>query len=363
MKGNVFGFMALALFVAACTTFQPKISMADELDLAIREASDYLNKNVPSGSKLVILNIKSDYPPLSEYIIDVLTGNMVNDRIFTVVDRAHLALIQQEMDFQLSGEVSDESAQSIGQKLGAQTIVSGSIRPFGDLWRLTVRALGVESATVQGLFNRNIPNGTSMAALTSGGTAPAAASGAASGGGTPKARQAAAPAAPATVYKIGDIGPAGGIIFYDLGFYMDGWRYMEAAPQDFPTRVKWTSTGIGTFSTETGVGAGRQNSSYLVSFLNSNGETLRAAQVVNVPKYGGYEDWFLPSKDELSLMYENLKKQRIGSFSNNVYWSSSGGIRSGLDWNLVAWQMNFADGAQTRANGAADALVRAARRF
>jgi hypothetical protein len=191
MKRNVFGFMALALFIAACTTAQPKISMADELDLVIREASDYLNKNVPSGSKLVILNIKSDYPPLSEYIIDVLTGNVVNDRIFTVVDRANLTLIQQELDFQFSGEVSDESAQSIGQKLGAQTIVSGSITPFGNLWRLTIRALGVEGATVQGLFNKNIPNGASMAALTSGGAVTVAASGAVSGGGAVGARQAA----------------------------------------------------------------------------------------------------------------------------------------------------------------------------
>jgi hypothetical protein len=120
-------------------------------------------------------SIKSNYPPLSEYIIDVLTGNVVNDRIFTVVDRANLEQIQQEMEFQLSGEVSDESAQSIGQKLGDQTIVTGSITPFGNLWRLTIRALGVEGATVQGLFNLNISNGTSIAALASGGYVAAAA--------------------------------------------------------------------------------------------------------------------------------------------------------------------------------------------
>jgi len=29
----------------------------DELDIAIRDASDYLNKNIPKGSKIVILNI------------------------------------------------------------------------------------------------------------------------------------------------------------------------------------------------------------------------------------------------------------------------------------------------------------------
>ena len=33
-------------------------------------------------------------------------------------------------------------------------------------------------------------------------------------------------------YKVGDEGPAGGIIFYDKGEYSDGWRYLEAAPAD-----------------------------------------------------------------------------------------------------------------------------------
>ena len=31
-------------------------------------------------------------------------------------------------------------------------------------------------------------------------------------------------------YKIGDVGPAGGYIFFDKGYYSDGWRYLEAAP-------------------------------------------------------------------------------------------------------------------------------------
>jgi hypothetical protein len=90
---------------------------------------------------------------------------------------------------------------------------------------------------------------------------------------------------------------------------------------------------------------------------------MRAAQVVSVPEYGGYGDWFLPSKDELNLMYENLKKQRIGGFSNNVYWSSSGGLRNGLDWNLVAWQTDFSNGTQNRVSCSAEGLVRAIRRF
>jgi hypothetical protein len=36
-----------------------------------------------------------------------------------------------------------------------------------------------------------------------------------------------------------------------------------------------------------------------------------------------HKDWFLPSKDELKLIYENLYLQSIGGFSNSKYWTSS----------------------------------------
>jgi hypothetical protein len=137
----------------------------EQLDAAVREASDYLNKNLKAGNKLVILNIKSDFPALSEYIIDELIANTINDRVFTIVDRQQLDAIRNELNFQMSGEVDDNSAQKAGQMLGAQTIISGGVTKFGDIYRLRVRALGVESAQIEGQFNRNIPSGQTIEAL------------------------------------------------------------------------------------------------------------------------------------------------------------------------------------------------------
>jgi len=126
-----------------------------ELDAAIREASDYLNKNIPQGSMIVILNIQSVSEALSDYVIDEFIANAVNDQVFTAVDRQQLDLIRAEHEFQMSGSVNEKLAVSIGKILSAQTIVSGRVRKMGDRYRMTIRALNVETAQVQGQFNRN----------------------------------------------------------------------------------------------------------------------------------------------------------------------------------------------------------------
>jgi hypothetical protein len=103
-----------------------------KLDEAVRGSAAYLVEQLTPGTKVAILNFSAE-PAVSNYVIEELTVFLVNDRKLIVVDRSELELLQREMDFQLSGEVSDESAQSIGQRLGAQTIISGSLSPLGTM--------------------------------------------------------------------------------------------------------------------------------------------------------------------------------------------------------------------------------------
>ncbi|RKS00627.1 MULTISPECIES: DUF1566 domain-containing protein [unclassified Flavobacterium] len=37
----------------------------------------------------------------------------------------------------------------------------------------------------------------------------------------------------------------------------------------------------------------------------------------------GKKDWFLPSENELALLYTNLHQQNPGNFTNVVYWDST----------------------------------------
>jgi hypothetical protein len=162
MKKTLLGFTLIILLFSGCAGNASVSNGPDELDMAIRDASDYLNDNIPAGNMVVILNMQSSSRALSDYIIDELIANAVNDKVFTVVDRQQLDLIRAEQNLQLSGEVDDNLAVSIGKFFGAQTIVSGAITVLGDRYRLSIRALNVETALVQGQYNRNIAAGRTI---------------------------------------------------------------------------------------------------------------------------------------------------------------------------------------------------------
>ena len=113
---------------------------------------------------------------------------------------------------------------------------------------------------------------------------------------------AVAPAEAAKTYKIGGVGPAGGIIFS-----VESGIYLEAAPEDIG-EFKWDK-------------ARAEATRYTAT---RNGTT--------------YNDWRLPSKSELNAMYKN--RNLIKGFSTGGYWSSS---EYGAD---IAWAQGFDTGFQ-----------------
>jgi len=152
----------IVLFIPVFASAQSAVT----IDTALKQSSAYLNGRLQKGTKVVVLNFTSDWPKLSDYIIEELIGYIVNDGTLTVVDRANLETVRKELNFQLSGEVNDKTAQQIGKMLGAQTIVSGGITAIGSTYRLRVRAISVQTAEVLGMQNVDVVHDSRVAALT-----------------------------------------------------------------------------------------------------------------------------------------------------------------------------------------------------
>ncbi len=126
------------------------------------------------------------------------------------------------------------------------------------------------------------------------------------------------------LYNLRERGPAGGWIFYiNPNYRQDGWRYLEAAPDDQSSAAPWTLTASSwTLASGTAVGTGRSNTTAIVNSSSGGAGTYAANLCYNLDS-GGYNDWFLPSSDELDLMYTNLKATyNLANFAPAVYWSS-----------------------------------------
>jgi hypothetical protein len=145
-------------------------------------------------------------------------------------------------------------------------------------------------------------------------------------------------------YSLGDTGPRGGKIFYNID--AGGWKYLEAALGDnSPTGgAPWGLDGTNVTTTNNGIGEGPANTQSMISAGAAAGSAARIFA----------SDWFLPSKDELNQLYVN--RAAVG-ISSGVYWSSS------QDDADNAYTQDFSDGTQASASKNALHSVRAVRRF
>ena len=139
--------------------------------------------------------------------------------------------------------------------------------------------------------------------------------------------------APAWVhfYLLGDTGPAGGKVFYVTDAGLHG---LEAAPADQSSGVPWGCYGTTIAGADgNAVGTGAAKTAAIVAGC---GEANTAAKIADAYALNGYTDWYLPSSDELNLLYQ--QKTVVGGFAGGNYW-----ISSETD-SLYAWFQDFNDG-------------------
>lgn len=148
-------------------------------------------------------------------------------------------------------------------------------------------------------------------------------------------------------FQVGDK-VQGGIVFY-----VDGTGHgLICTPTTLGAFV-WGCVGLTASSSGTAVGKGASNTA---AILNTCNDAMAAMACDNLV-LEGYNDWFLPSKDELALIYAHVVITGLGNFSSGYYWSSS---ESDAQY---AWNFNFTDGSTGINHKTNEHLVCAARAF
>lgn len=148
-------------------------------------------------------------------------------------------------------------------------------------------------------------------------------------------------------YVIGDTGPSGGKIFITPSTSGNTTgKYFEVAPIASEVIRTWATDtdpgiGLGNAATTvsgadgTDIGTGQQNTADIVAQAGNVAATS-AAVYCDQYSYGGFSDWFLPSKDELNELY--TQRNIVGGLQVSYYSTSSEYS------NDAFWFQSFIDG-------------------
>ena len=155
--------------------------------------------------------------------------------------------------------------------------------------------------------------------------------------------------------NVGDIGPSGGYVFYVSPTVINvaagistGGIYLEAAPVSQEGTAQFGCTGSDTPGTSYAVGSGAANT---LAIINACATAGIAARVTSNLTFAGYSDWFMPSLDEMTAIYNNLYRNTpsLGGFTGLDYGSSSQGT-TGNGYQAYWWFGNGSLSGQTNKN-------------
>lgn len=134
-------------------------------------------------------------------------------------------------------------------------------------------------------------------------------------------------------YTIGDVGPGGGFIFY-----LDGTGHgLEIAPISTQFQSQWGCPTSSVPGTSADFGTGLANTNLILDHHDEIGYYDNPDQCTDVVLatgdvaakncadlvFGGYNDWYLPSLEELVMVHDNLYSQGLGDITGSVLSSST----------------------------------------
>ena len=230
----------------------------------------------------------------AEAITELFISELVATGKVNVVDRANFDKVIEEMKFQSSDWSNSEKTIALGNAVNANMVVRGQIIKLGSKMYLSSTIIDLKTANVLSSAREQFNSLDDIFGLLT---------------------NFATKTVEGLLLKIGDIGPGGGIVFYIEG-----------------------------------------KKAYEVSEILGEANWETAKTIAKNFRGGGYSDWYLPTKDQLNLVYQNLRK--TGKISGNSWhWSSS-------EYSVsYAWNQRFSDGYQDGNYKDSTYSVRAIRAF
>ncbi|MBB5226914.1 hypothetical protein DYE50_01925 [Treponema ruminis] len=139
-KKSFTGFMLFLLAIAL-----PCFS-ENGIDETLVDVSSDICSVCSQNEIIAVLDFNAETVDMSNYLSNSLASNLSQNGKVRVVTRQHMDKIEKELDFQMSGYVSDSTALSICERLGAKAIIFGQFEELENQYTLQVKVLDVETA-------------------------------------------------------------------------------------------------------------------------------------------------------------------------------------------------------------------------
>ena len=301
-----------------------------------------------------------------EVLYELLQSSLASEDMFKVVDRSSLTKIQQQMDFQKSDWSDSEKIAQLGEALNADTVVTCQLSNIREKYMIAIYMIDVKTTEIMSAapvyFIEDFMKLIDMMSFFA--NALAFNYGI---NGLP--------------YYIGDRGTGGGTIFYvskngfriynDTKIYhylecSDLFKHIPWCPARWETYLKDRCCFYSELLTKTNFGYGKYNTERIINGRHRHGRVTPD----NCAAYKCYKyftstskagEWWLPSKDELNLIYVNLKLKGLLTVNYHVdyYWSSS----DVQDDRAEVWCKDFLDEFTDKVDKGNYMSVRAVRAF
>jgi len=129
----------------------------------VKATSETLANFIVEGGKKTVAVV--DFTDLQGNVMELgrflaeefsITLSSANKGKFDVIDRTHLRSLMKEYQFSLSGLIDPATAQKLGELIGVEALVTGTITPFGDSVKLQVKIIELSTAKVLGTVSLDI---------------------------------------------------------------------------------------------------------------------------------------------------------------------------------------------------------------